>query len=132
MRLWNRLLVVGITISLLLLIFQLKLLDLQNCSKLQCWPIFDYENEQSNSTSNFIDINQKRLKTFPSVLIIGAKKGGTRALIDSLQLHPQIIAAKREIHFFDDDSLYSKGLDWYREQMPIARDDQVCFMAYKK
>ncbi|KAI6184256.1 hypothetical protein M3Y97_00576500 [Aphelenchoides bicaudatus] len=58
-------------------------------------------------------------------MIIGVKKGGTRALIDALQLHPQIVAAKREVHFFDDETLYEKGLDWYREQMPLASNDQI-------
>ncbi|ODM92995.1 Heparan sulfate glucosamine 3-O-sulfotransferase 5 [Orchesella cincta] len=31
-----------------------------------------------------------RRKTLPSVLIIGARKCGTRALIDMLNLHPQV------------------------------------------
>lgn len=123
MRLRNRILVVCIITFFLLLLIQLKLLDLNNCSSFQCWPIFDYDNEQHNSTAR--SVKQESVKTLPSVLIIGAKKGGTRALIDSLQLHPQIIAAKREIHFFDDDSLYSKGLDWYRQQMPTAKNNQV-------
>lgn len=70
---------------------------------------------------------QKRL---PSALIIGVKKGGTRALIDALEMHPQIVPAKREVHFFDNESLYEKGLQWYREQMPLAAENQVTTMRH--
>lgn len=122
MRLILRLAAVCILICFLIVFIQLKLLDF-NCINKQCWPTFDYESEQSTIG---ISANQ-RGKKLPNALIIGAKKGGTRALIDFLQLNPQIVAAKREVHFFDDDSLYSKGLEWYIEQMPIANDNQVIF-----
>ena len=59
------------------------------------------------------------------VIIIGVRKGGTRALLEFLNLHSQIAAVKAEMHFFDDDENYSLGLDWYRSRMPYARDDQL-------
>ena len=37
----------------------------------------------------------------PDVIIIGAKKGGTRALIEFLKLHPRLKSAGPEIHYFD-------------------------------
>jgi len=40
------------------------------------------------------------------------KKGGTRALLEYLKIHPDVRAAGREVHFFDRH--YHKGLDWYR------------------
>ena len=61
----------------------------------------------------------------PHVIIIGVRKGGTRALLEFLNLHSQIAAVKAEMHFFDDDENYSLGLDWYRSRMPYARDDQL-------
>lgn len=60
-------------------------------------------------------IEQKRL---PNAIIIGVKKGGTRALLEFLKIHPKIKACPWEVHFFDTDKNYELGLDWYREQMP--------------
>jgi len=48
----------------------------------------------------------------PDAIIIGAKKAGTRALLEFLRLHPKVKAAKQEIHFFDRH--YHRGSDWYR------------------
>ena len=59
----------------------------------------------------------------PTCIIIGARKAGTRALLTYLNLHPQIIAAKQEIHFFDDN--YERGIEWYRKSMPYAFDEQI-------
>lgn len=51
-------------------------------------------------------------RQLPSALIIGVKKGGTRALLEFMRLHPDIRAAGSEVHFFDHH--YSKGFHWYR------------------
>ncbi|XP_059477019.1 heparan sulfate glucosamine 3-O-sulfotransferase 5-like [Neocloeon triangulifer] len=64
-------------------------------------------------------------RRLPDALIIGVKKGGTRTLLTFLQKHPQIVANSDELHFFDKDANFSKGLEWYRKQMPAARPDQV-------
>ena len=48
-------------------------------------------------------------------LIIGMKKAGSRALLEFLNLHPDVRAPWPEIHFFDNQ--YERGLDWYRSQM---------------
>ena len=42
-----------------------------------------------------------RTNRLPDVIIIGAKKGGTRALIEFIKLHPAIKSAGPEVHFFD-------------------------------
>ena len=34
-------------------------------------------------------------------------------------------AAKNEVHFFDDDSSYEEGLDWYRKKMPYSFAGQI-------
>lgn len=51
-------------------------------------------------------------KRFPQAIIIGVKKGGTRALLEFLRTHPDVRALGAEAHFFD--RFYDRGLDWYR------------------
>ncbi|XP_015595536.1 heparan sulfate glucosamine 3-O-sulfotransferase 6 [Cephus cinctus] len=62
-------------------------------------------------------------RQLPSALIIGVKKGGTRALLEFLRLHPDIQAAGSEVHFFDHH--YAKGFHWYRHRMPPTLDGQI-------
>ena len=61
----------------------------------------------------------------PQCIIIGVRKGGTRALLEFLDLHPAIQAQKQEMHFFDNDDNYAKGIEWYRKKMPWSYSDQV-------
>lgn len=56
--------------------------------------------------------NGTETKKLPQAIIIGVKKGGTRALLEFLRVHPDIRAVGAEPHFFDRN--YDKGLDWYR------------------
>lgn len=51
-------------------------------------------------------------KRLPQAVIIGVKKGGTRALLEFLRVHPDVRAAGAEPHFFDRN--YGRGLAWYR------------------
>ena len=61
----------------------------------------------------------------PHAVIIGVKKGGTRALISMLALHPHIRSASKEVHFFDRDEEYQKGVDYYVSQMPSRKRKEV-------
>ncbi|NP_001074062.1 heparan sulfate glucosamine 3-O-sulfotransferase 1 precursor [Danio rerio] len=61
----------------------------------------------------------------PDIIIIGVRKAGTRALIQMLRLHTSIAAAQNEVHFFDWDSHYERGLDWYVDQMPEAQPGRL-------
>ncbi|CAD5212382.1 unnamed protein product [Bursaphelenchus okinawaensis] len=81
-----------------------------------------YLNKQKLEDTSTTETSTKRL---PQALIIGARKGGTRALINSLALHSKIKVAKREVHYFDDENLYQNGLEWYRNQMPKSAIDQI-------
>lgn len=65
---------------------------------------------------------QRRL---PNAIIIGVRKGGTRALLEFLKIHPKIKACATEVHFFDNSRSYQLGLDWYREQMPESWPDEI-------
>uniref|UniRef100_A0A8C5FNG0 Sulfotransferase n=1 Tax=Gadus morhua TaxID=8049 RepID=A0A8C5FNG0_GADMO len=62
-------------------------------------------------------------RRLPQAMIIGVKKGGTRALLEFLRLHPDIRALGSEPHFFDRH--YARGLDWYRSMMPKALEGQI-------
>ncbi|KAK1794262.1 hypothetical protein P4O66_011158 [Electrophorus voltai] len=66
--------------------------------------------EQSALSSFSNGSGSKRL---PQAIIIGVKKGGTRALLEFLRVHPDIRAVGAEPHFFDRN--YDNGLDWYRQ-----------------
>ena len=58
------------------------------------------------------------LHRLPSGIVIGVRKGGTRALLDMIGLHSLVRPARAEVHFFDAEENYERGLDWYRAQMP--------------
>ncbi|XP_069510650.1 heparan sulfate glucosamine 3-O-sulfotransferase 3B1-like [Ambystoma mexicanum] len=62
-------------------------------------------------------------RKLPQALIIGVKKGGTRALLEFLRVHPDIRAVGAEPHFFDRN--YEKGFAWYRDLMPRTLDGQI-------
>ncbi|XP_046532862.1 heparan sulfate glucosamine 3-O-sulfotransferase 3A1 [Equus quagga] len=62
-------------------------------------------------------------KHLPQAIIIGVKKGGTRALLEFLRVHPDVRAVGAEPHFFDRS--YDKGLAWYRDLMPRTLDGQI-------
>ncbi|KAJ3607697.1 hypothetical protein NHX12_024748 [Muraenolepis orangiensis] len=62
-------------------------------------------------------------KKLPQAIIIGVKKGGTRALLEFLRVHPDIRAVGAEPHFFDRN--YNNGLEWYRELMPKTLEGQI-------
>ena len=62
-------------------------------------------------------------KRLPSVILIGAMKAGTTALMTFLRLHPDIVTLGGEENFFSNN--YHKGLAWYREQMPKSASGQV-------
>ena len=61
------------------------------------------------------DLTNRRVvgvRRLPQAIIIGVKKGGTRALLEFLRIHPDVRAPGPEVHFFDRH--YHRGLDWYR------------------
>ncbi|KAG9264351.1 heparan sulfate glucosamine 3-O-sulfotransferase 3B1a [Astyanax mexicanus] len=68
-------------------------------------------------------LNDSETKKLPQAIIIGVKKGGTRALLEFLRLHPDIRAVGAEPHFFDRN--YEKGLEWYRDLMPKSLEGQI-------
>ncbi|KAL2088718.1 hypothetical protein ACEWY4_015617 [Coilia grayii] len=65
------------------------------------------------------------VQQLPGVIIIGVRKGGTRALIEMLSLHSAVAAAQNEVHFFDWESHFQRGLPWYLSQMPFSYPGQT-------
>uniref|UniRef100_H3DMM0 Sulfotransferase n=1 Tax=Tetraodon nigroviridis TaxID=99883 RepID=H3DMM0_TETNG len=81
----------------------------------------DFSTTDSDPRANCtLDYGVKKL---PQAIIIGVKKGGTRALLEALRVHPDVRAVGNEPHFFDRN--YEKGLDWYRELMPSTLEGQI-------
>ncbi|XP_042293660.1 heparan sulfate glucosamine 3-O-sulfotransferase 2-like [Sceloporus undulatus] len=62
-------------------------------------------------------------KRLPQALIVGVKKGGTRALLEALRAHPDVRAVGTEPHFFDRH--FHRGLAWYRDLMPKTLEGQL-------
>jgi hypothetical protein len=53
----------------------------------------------------------------PNFLCVGTQKSGTTFLYHILKQHPQVfLPIKKELHFFDDQSNYKKGMQFYLKQ----------------
>lgn len=70
---------------------------------------------------------QRRL---PQSIILGARKCGTRALLEMASLHPYIVKKGNEMHFFDSTKIFANGLEWYRKKMPFSYENQVSYFSY--
>ena len=59
----------------------------------------------------------------PDFIIIGGARCGTSSLYQYLKRHPQVLLPhKKELHFFDQDSNFNKGVNWYLAQFPSITD----------
>jgi hypothetical protein len=68
------------------------------------------------------------METFklPNFICVGAQKAGTTSLYNILKNHSQIfLPDKKEVHFFDSDQNYNRGLEWYSGFFENAKEDQV-------
>lgn len=82
-----------------------------------------WESQRTANDSQLLSGGWKQ--RLPQGIIIGVRKGGTRALLEMLSLHPKVAAAPTEVHFFNQEVNYHKGLGWYRQQMPISHPVQL-------
>ena len=62
-------------------------------------------------------------RRLPEAIIIGSRKAGTRAVLEYIALHPDVVVPGREILFFNVH--YHKGLEFYKSQMPCSKDGQL-------
>lgn len=59
----------------------------------------------------------------PNFLVIGAPKAGTTSLCFYLAQHPDIfVSDPKEPHFFCDDQVYERGIEWYESLFEPGRD----------
>ncbi len=92
----------------------------------------DDETEEDASVTDVEDFDlicddhvaPNRTKRLPDIIIIGARKGGTRALLEFLKIHPVVKSAGPEVHYFDRH--FDKGPEWYVEQMVAVTEEQLC------
>lgn len=80
----------------------------------------------SGSEPHFGRVHSNTLqRRLPQCIIIGARKAGTRALLEYLAIHRQVRKADSEVHFFDNEDRFRLGIDFYRQSMPYSRVDQI-------
>ncbi|XP_068670318.1 heparan sulfate glucosamine 3-O-sulfotransferase 5-like [Montipora foliosa] len=82
----------------------------------------DYSREVLYTVS---ENKRKQERRLPNALVIGIRKGGTRAILEFLARHPSVKACKQEVHFFDRQENYVRGLNWYRDQMPLSFSNET-------
>ncbi|XP_027695219.1 heparan sulfate glucosamine 3-O-sulfotransferase 2 [Vombatus ursinus] len=75
------------------------------------------------ATTNHSSTPKLGTKRLPQAIIVGVKKGGTRAVLEFIRVHPDVRAVGTEPHFFDRN--YDRGLDWYRSLMPRTLESQI-------
>ncbi|MEM0980326.1 MAG: sulfotransferase domain-containing protein [Cyanobacteria bacterium P01_H01_bin.58] len=56
----------------------------------------------------------------PNFLIVGAMKAGTSWLAFNLTEHPQVFMPDKELHFFNDEKKFERGLQWYASNFAKA------------
>ena len=92
-------------------------------------PFLDQSENAMEDTRDILYIDAENemewKRRLPNALVIGIRKGGTRAALDFLSLHPSVRACPREVHFFDRQENYVLGNDWYTEQMPLSFPNQI-------
>lgn len=61
-----------------------------------------------------------RWRALPDFIIIGAARSGTTQLFNTLRYHPQVEPARlKEVHFFDKNERYRRGLREYQSYFPL-------------
>ena len=62
-------------------------------------------------------------KDYNFTFVIGAQKSGTTTIHELLSAHSDIsLPSIKETHFFSDDKVYHKGLDWYLSQFDRTKN----------
>lgn len=78
-------------------------------------PAVEPAQSQSSGSSPRVPLSAKaRLAETVTFLVIGAQKAGTTWICDVLRRHPDVfIPDWKELHFFEQEPNFEKGLDWY-------------------
>jgi hypothetical protein len=90
--------------------------------------------------SSYQDLDADLVAHLPNFFVIGAAKAGTTTLYELLGRHPQIYLPRiKEPHFFSNEAVHSKGLEWYArthyaaaEVAPARGDATPHYLYYEK
>jgi hypothetical protein len=69
--------------------------------------------------------NDEALGPLPNFLIAGMMKCGTTALAECLRRHPDVFMPADEVHFFNRDKFYARGIDLYRATFAEWRGERA-------
>ncbi|XP_059477531.1 heparan sulfate glucosamine 3-O-sulfotransferase 1-like [Neocloeon triangulifer] len=132
-----RLLCLLIVTCVLLLVSLLVLYDHERCAKRrELIPRYDPWNGNASEIAQAKSRNNKELspdensashlqRNLPQVVAIGVRDGGYELLLKLLGEHPSIKTVNQSTGFFESDSKFARGLDWYEAQMPQLSQGQV-------
>ena len=121
-----KLIAVSVILVITIIFTTHKLTLIFKSSPLADKTVLAYTQNSDNSKKYTEKIRYKHTKRhLPQCIVIGIRKSGTRALLTYLNLHPHIRTATEEVHFFDDDDNYSRGLEWYRKHMPYSFPEEI-------
>jgi hypothetical protein len=67
----------------------------------------------------------KNRANLPDFFVVGAMKAGTTTLMDYLNQHPDVYLPDYEVHFFDRECNYKKGLEWYTTHFLKSNNDII-------
>lgn len=82
-------------------------------------------NSTNHSCKQFFS-NYQNSSQVPLFLIAGVQKAGTTALAAYLSQHPNItLASKKEVHYFDKNSRYSKNISKYYDYFEDCNDNTM-------
>ena len=56
----------------------------------------------------------------PQFIIAGTQKSGSTTLSDYLNIHPDIFVPNNELYFFENESKYDKGIEYYSKMFEQA------------
>ncbi|XP_073982824.1 heparan sulfate 3-O sulfotransferase-A isoform X2 [Rhodnius prolixus] len=125
---WRRVAVIAVALLVLVLLLHLTFYESALALRSSVAPPtqVDQYTKRLSSQPPPIKIHFPRTsRRLPQAIIIGVRKCGTRALLEMLYLHPGVQKAAGEVHFFDRDDNYNKGLEWYRKKMPHSFKGQI-------
>jgi hypothetical protein len=79
---------------------------------------------RSDTAPSRSDDRARSSRPVPEFFILGAQRGGTRALYEDLARHPRIQPARTdEVHYFS--LFFDRGLRWYQSQFPALASGQI-------
>lgn len=64
-------------------------------------------------------------KKLPNTLIIGVQKSATTWLSKRLSQHPDVYMVPGEVHYFDHENKFSKGVNWYSSLFKDVENESI-------